>query len=108
LNECREAILKWDKMFETTPVLLARAPFESGKAATGGIVTYQCVKPRGDPNQESSWFVPEIRAGGTCTRRLVPARFSIPTLGVHRLISEPLRKCVGRRDRRHSVVAFRL
>jgi hypothetical protein len=21
LNECREAILKWDKMFETTPVL---------------------------------------------------------------------------------------
>jgi hypothetical protein len=42
LNECREAILKWDKMFETTPVLRGALLFVvSGKAATGGIVTYQ-------------------------------------------------------------------
>jgi hypothetical protein len=41
---------------------MARTPFRSGKAANGGFITDQCVEPRGDPNQESSWLlVPEIR-----------------------------------------------
>jgi hypothetical protein len=41
---------------------MARAPFRSGKAATGGFITDQCIEPRSDANQESSWlFVPQVR-----------------------------------------------